>query len=819
MKRTMTQRLHGFLALMRCQLCWAITFAVFVAILIIETVIAVPSYNKHKQELIHSREEQALVATRVLLQSRHQEPSDTELESLLDHSLIRGIRFNSVPPRQLGASVGAGPEPSDQRLEQSTAQGSTWINVRWPGWLLGQPVPIDARIDTTGVNITSRHYALRILALSLLVAVFITVVTMAMLGRMFLSPLLKFSSKITAAGDDPAHPIRYLIGMERRDELGQVFHAFNRLLRQSAANLNHLQSFNRRLEAAVKERTMALSLTNQHLKVEKAQREQANDLAMELMRFPDENRNPVFRLSANGELLYANKASTKLLKNSHKPALSQSLRQVAETALSTGALEEIEDTLNQRTYLFQLTPVPERGYVNVYGIDITDRKRYELELRQRSWYDALTGLPNRALLTERLTQTLAEEGKAKKEGAILIFGLHEFHNINGSMGHPFGDFVLKVIARRLLEQQPHGATAARLGGDHFALLWPHIGKAKTDSVVRLAGSIISALKEPIVNQDEEVQCNVYTGIALIPADGADSNTLLKHAELAMYRAKSEENSKIAFFEQKLGIEVQERQRRFNDLRRAIDQHQFKLHYQPQVDGRGSLIGVEALLRWIHPVEGMIPPGNFIPLAENTGLIHEMGNWVFDEACRQATQWYRSGARVRMAINLFAGQLQDGQLANRVRQVLRENKLPPELLELEITESAMMHDVAETQQVLEELGDLGVSLAIDDFGTGYSSLAYLKRFPIHRVKIDKAFVQGLPANERDAALCDAILRMTEGLHLSVIAEGVESAEQAEWLTRHGCSEFQGFLFGRPVPAEELEPVLAPLTRPSESQQRS
>jgi diguanylate cyclase (GGDEF)-like protein len=439
-------------------------------------------------------------------------------------------------------------------------------------------------------------------------------------------------------------------------------------------------------------------------------------------------------------------------------------------------------------------------------LDITARIRAESEIQQLINYDTLTGLPNRSLLHDRLKLAIAQASRDHQLVGVLFLDLDRFKDINDALGHRVGDRLLRTVAKRLAACVRESDTLARLGGDEFVALL--VGVNSADGITTVAKKILMLVSEPIYIDDHEIYTTGSIGIAVYPLDGDDSHTLLKHADLAMYQAKELDRNNFQFFSREMNIKVLERMMLENSMRKALEREEFFLVYQPQVDARSGLItGMEALLRWQHPDLGLLTPDKFIYLAEETGFILPIGEWVLRDACRQNKAWQLLGLpAVRVAVNLSAKQFGQYHLDEMISSTLMETGLEPEWLELEITESAIMKDAEQNAGILRKLKDMGVSLAIDDFGTGYSSLSYLKHFPISRLKIDRSFVRDITTNPDDAAIAEIIIAMAQTLKLSVIAEGVETRAQMELLSFNNCIEMQGYLFSRPVPAEQFALLL-------------
>ncbi|MBK0058723.1 EAL domain-containing protein [Pseudomonas parafulva] len=439
--------------------------------------------------------------------------------------------------------------------------------------------------------------------------------------------------------------------------------------------------------------------------------------------------------------------------------------------------------------------------------DISERKASEQRIHRLAYYDALTHLPNRTLFQDRLHTALQQAERHKSWVVLMFLDLDRFKPINDSLGHAAGDRMLKDMAERLLACVDEDDTVARMGGDEFTLLLQSRTSREMalNRAIHVAENILASLVRPFVLESREFFVTASIGIALSPQDGNELSQLMKNADTAMYHAKERGKNNFQFYQADMNASALERLELESDLRHALEQNEFILYYQPQFSGDGKrLTGAEALLRWRHPRRGLVPPGDFIPVIEELGLVVDVGDWVLREASRQLKAWHKAKVRVpKVSVNISARQFSDGQLGKRIATILEETGLPPACLELELTESILMREVNEAMQILDSLKNLGLSIAVDDFGTGYSSLNYLKQFPIDVLKIDRTFVDGLPEGEQDAQIARAIIAMAHSLNLAVIAEGVETHEQLEFLREHGCDEVQGYLFGRPMPANQFE----------------
>ncbi|HTP74707.1 MAG TPA: EAL domain-containing protein [Burkholderiaceae bacterium] len=445
------------------------------------------------------------------------------------------------------------------------------------------------------------------------------------------------------------------------------------------------------------------------------------------------------------------------------------------------------------------------GYRGV-SRDITGRKQAEERIQYLATHDSLTGLPNRVMFAELLSHVLAGSRRNQRRFAVLFIDLDRFKFINDSLGHEAGDALLREVARRVKESLRASDIVARLGGDEFVMLLQDLHGAEEAGAI--ARKLLSAVIKPIELNGQECRVTASIGISLFPDDAPDEASLMTHADLAMYHAKEEGKNNFQFYDGRLETMSLERLTLETQLRRAIERNELSVHYQAKLDlAHNTIAGVEALLRWNSAELGAVSPAKFIPLAEETGLILAIGKWVLRSACAQSVAWQRSGLPpVRVSVNLSPRQLADPDLVAAVRAVLADTGLAPDLLELEVTESSVMHNVERALEVLTALKRMGLRLAIDDFGTGYSSLAQLKRFPIDTLKVDRSFIRELPSDSEDKAIAEAIIAMGKTLSLTVVAEGVETREQQEFLRERACDQVQGFYFSRPVPPSDFAELL-------------
>jgi diguanylate cyclase (GGDEF)-like protein/PAS domain S-box-containing protein len=440
-------------------------------------------------------------------------------------------------------------------------------------------------------------------------------------------------------------------------------------------------------------------------------------------------------------------------------------------------------------------------------VDITERKQHEYKLEYQASHDSLTGLPNRSLMRDRIDQAIA---KAKRDGnqvAVVFIDLDHFKLINDSLGHHVGDRLLLEVAKRLTFCVRSHDSVARQGGDEFVLVLSE--QHGDNEILALVSRLLETISQPWVNDGQEYGLSCSIGISCYPQDGDNPDALLRCADAAMYKAKESGRSTYHFYTPELNLAISERLELENRLRHALERDEFRVYYQPRIDTvSGRIIGAEALIRWDCPGKGLVPPDSFISIAEETGLIIPIGEWILQEACRQNSAWQRAGLpSISVSVNLSPIQFRHAGLVKSVAVALQRANLHPSYLELELTESFVMHDAERINVAMQSLKALGVDIAVDDFGTGYSSLSYLKRFPVDRLKVDKSFVRDIDTDPDDAAIVHAIITLGHALGLKVVAEGVETRAHLDYLKKHRCDELQGYYFSRPVPALEMEALLS------------
>jgi len=520
----------------------------------------------------------------------------------------------------------------------------------------------------------------------------------------------------------------------------------------------------------------------------------------------DECPEPILRLSPDGVILFANAAAGHVLR--HWRVASGETVPAPWRDVLAGLMAEknsttaVEIECEGKLYDLRLQAVHSPGHVNVWGQDVTEVRRAESEARRIVHHDSLTGLPNRNLFLDRLEQIVRQARRAKVMAAVHLVDLDYFKEVNDTIGHATGDELLKAVAERLRRIVRDTDTIARLGADEFAVIQGDL--KESEGADTLAQKILDGFKKPLPVNGRDLDASVTVGVSLYPYDGEDPQQILRNADLALFHAKSDSRGGYRFFVSKMNETVQRRRAIEQDLRVALERQEFALYYQPKLSLKTCHIGgMESLIRWRHPEHGFLSPAEFIPVAERSRLIVPIGEWALFEACRRARAWQDSGmAKMKVEVNLSAVQFREKTLVETIKWVLDAIELEPECLELEITETVAMSDIEDTVQVFKNLADLGVSLSIDDFGTGYSSLSYLKRFPVKRIKIDKAFVSDIGTEHNPGAIARAVTTLGHSFGMEITAEGVETEQQLSFLLDIGCDEVQGYLFSRPLNSDDF-----------------
>ncbi len=585
-----------------------------------------------------------------------------------------------------------------------------------------------------------------------------------------------------------------------------------------------LRNAHNELEQKIMERTMELRESNRMLEQELLERQAVENRLRLLGKFFENTNEAVIITDSKARIIEVNDAFTRITGFEkeevigRRPTVLRSYRnsrrahvQIWKSVIRNGGWQgEVWDRRkNGEIYPVWLSIGPVRDIENsvshyvAIASDISAIKRTEERLEHLAHHDSLTSLPNRMLFTDRLMQATALARRNKKMIAVMLLDLDRFKEVNDTLGHRLGDHLLVEVSRRLKYSIREADTISRLGGDEFAVILSDI--SAIEKAAQVAQHFIQAVSVPFEIEGHEIYITTSIGLTIYPADSDNIETLLKNADTAMYYAKSRGKNNFQFYTNEMNRRIIEKLFIESKLRHALDREEFHLYFQPQVEAATEkIVGMEALLRWVNPELGDMPPSKFIPIAEDTGLIIPIGEWVIQEACRQAGAWQEQGVPVmNLSINLSARQFHKQTIVETISGILRETGFDPQHLELEITESVIMQDVEENIQTLRRLKDLGIRLSIDDFGTGYSSLNYLKRFPIDVLKIDQSFVRDITSDHDDSSVVTAIIALAHSLNLKVIAEGVETVEQLTFLKERGCDEVQGYYFSKPIPGNRVK----------------
>ena len=624
-----------------------------------------------------------------------------------------------------------------------------------------------------------------ILAVMLVIAVIVLPLGVVVLNRVISRPIEQLAFGVQALEDGKYVELEHVDGS---DELNRLAYSFNAM---SAALQNREEGL-RKLSTAVEQSPVSVLITDTQGVIE-----YVNESFVEISGYSREDV-----IGHKPDVLKSGHTTQEQYKQLWETVLGGEVwrgqfcnkRKDGTLYWEEAVISPVKDLSGQITHLIAVKE------------DVTIRKSYEEQLLHQANYDSLTGLPNRLLVLDRLTLALAYAKRHELSVAVLFIDLDNFKRVNDTLGHEVGDKLLVEVAQRFSRVMRDGDTVARLGGDEFLVVVPDVAGQK--QAEKVSEKVIDTLSGPIELEGREVYIGASIGVSLYPDDGRDSAILLRNADAAMYMAKESGRNTFRFFTPSMNESSLKRMEMEPHLRLAMDRDEFTLHFQPQVSTvNGDIMGVEALLRWHNPVLGQVPPDVFISLAEDIGVIHKIGEWVLENACRQVYEWNRElETPLRVAINISPLQFRDHALVDRVRRVLETTLLAPELLEIELTEGVLLDDNREKDVMLGNLKGLGITLTMDDFGTGYSSLSYLRSFPFDVLKIDRSFICDIMVDPADAQLTQSIITMAHILKLQVVAEGVETEEQLQFLRKQGCDLVQGYYTGRPVSASELEKLL-------------
>lgn len=676
-----------------------------------------------------------------------------------------------------------------------------------PYLLVGAPVRVEGggvvigavtiAWDARGVAASLRREALHDAGVAALVAVLAVALMLAALERLVVGPVARLAEHVMALGDGSgsgsaqgSHQLLH----RRRDSVGVLAREFDRAVGRLATAQHDLHCRNTLFDAALSNMSQGLCMLDANGRVIVANTRYAAmfGIAADGLTGKPTLRELVTAARALGELP---EASAEVLLAEHRAFLGE----------GGGSASTDHQLLDGRVIAVSRQPMAAGGWVATYE-DVTVHRRAEAEVVHMARHDALTDLPNRVLLGEGISRALSRARRRDGAVAVLCLDLDRFKAVNDTLGHPVGDALLRTVADRLRAAVRDGDMVARLGGDEFAVVQGELGQP--EGAGALAQRLVEVLGEPCNVEGHHIVVGASVGIAIAPGDGEQADDLLKKADMALYRAKADGRGTYRFFELGMDARLQARRLLELDLRKALAGGEFELHYQPLVETlSGTIAGFEALLRWQHPTRGMVPPSDFIPLAEEIGLIAPLGEWVLRQACAAAASWPR---HVKIAVNLSAVQFRGDGLVPTVVAALSGAGLAPERLELEITESVLLQHGEATLGKLQELRALGVRIAMDDFGTGYSSLGYLRSFPFDRIKVDRSFVAGLATSADCQAIVRAVTGLGTSLGMATTAEGVETAEQLDQLRAEGCDEVQGYFLGRPMPAGQIAALFPPVS---------
>ncbi len=657
-------------------------------------------------------------------------------------------------------------------------------NMKTAGWIVLAGVPTQDAFAP--IAVLKREIYLVALIMSLAILAILRFVLVRQLA-----PLDEVGAAMRrmTAGDEPLAPLP----IRGADEIGQLVDSFNHLILERRSSEEALRVSEQRFHSLFT-----------HLSNGFALHEVIRNKEGRIIDFCYLEINPAFeKITGVTREQLIGKRLTEVMPETEQYWITH-LSEVADTGVAQ-YFENYSKQNNRWLATHSYRPAAEQFATVVE--DITERKLAEQKIELLAYHDILTELPNRRLLRDRFEQAMAHADRTGAKVALLFLDLDNFKSINDSLGHLVGDVLLKSAAARLRECVRETDTISRQGGDEFLIVLPELPDA--DTISPLLSKIKERLQDPFDAEGQELTTSASIGVALYPDDGGDFDTLLKKADMAMYRAKDAGRNSYQFFDEQMNIEAVEHLALRNGLRRALERNELEVHYQPQINLQtGQVVGAEALLRWNHPALGMVSPGRFIPIAEESGLIVPIGEWVLQEACRQAMNWKAAGLPdLLIAVNLSVVQFKRGEVEHAVIRALEQTGFEPSLLELEITESVLIHDAEKVLATIQRLKLLGVKLSIDDFGTGYSSLSYLKRFAVDKLKIDQSFIRDLATDQDDAAIVRAIIQMAHSLNLQTIAEGVEDEKILKHLEIFHCDEAQGYHIAKPMPAHKFAEFLA------------
>ena len=827
----MSSLLKSFLseakATLHCRLFWWITLSVFLCVIVVQAVILVPSYQHFELAQLDRLEHEGFAVIETLLISEKEKLIDFDQlvqigDELADRTAVEGADIYNLEG-ELVAKFGKEPDYSFRQIDKLFSQDplhrvedERWLHTAWGPKQLELPYYVIVRLDVRFLPSAFFSFLVRTVTHVFYVAIVLTLVLLLLVSRKILKPIIALRQSLIAFREEPENPQAHHLAMKLNNEIGDVIDVFNEMLEQAHKLLTSLSEkkqalnkMNAELDTKVQQRTAELEYTNQILRQQIEQREQAEAETISVAKFPSESPNPMLRISEKGTIIYHNRASHSILSQWQVglgDIIPEQWCKLVSSTLLTNEEKEIELSCANRVYLLNFVPIKQQNYVNLYGVDISLRKQHEEKLKHMSSHDILTGLPNRVLYKELVDQTMQWSKGSGKMTAVTVMAINEFETLSKLLGHHGSEILLHRVAERLARNLPDRSVIGCISSNEYSVAFG--GLEQTTEVDSLLTKINEAVTGSYQILNQEIQLSVNFGVAVHPMDADNADDLIKNASLALFYSNEDLRTSYCYYMTSMNEQMEYRQRLLTDLRYALVREQFQILYQPQIEIQTKrIIGFESLLRWQHPEFGMISPAEFIGLAEESELIIPIGEWVLQQTASQLLKWQRDyNLSLRGGVNLSLVQFRKGDIVTIIKHLLHKYPISPHNLELEITESTVSHNIEEAISTLHSLRSLGVSLAIDDFGTGYSSMSYLKQFPVDRLKIDKSFVDDLHADEDSRAIIRAIIHLGHSLGLAVIGEGVETEAQVELLKEYGCDEIQGYYFSPPVPLSSFHELV-------------
>lgn len=831
MKQKNSKKKSGryLMTLLRCKLCWLISLVLFSAMLSTGGLLLIPFHTYFQNQIFELFDQKGLAIARSLItlhadslaHARTKEfiaagnllSKETILAgaALYDHSGNMIARFGKYPKVR----------PSDllehrKNKRYFLSDNKDQLYLFFSEQQLHHPYEVVAIIDSSAVGNLSTLIIREFWDETLFLALLITIISMIVVGFLLLRPIIRAQNQLALAINDPAQPQEYLIQYTPKNELGFIFSMVNKLLIKVGSLIQRLEQqkwllnkLNNTLESKVEKRTKALLESNNGLKKEIKSRRFAEHELQSMALFPKENSNPVMRISGEGRVLFANRSSAPLLTHWNvklDELLPDKWKRLVVDLLTIGQAKNMEVICNEQVFLVNFTPIQEQNYLNIYAADITEQKRYEQELKFLSGHNPITGLINRALFENLLAQNIKNCNVDQALVAVLFVSINRFEKINQTLGYSMGDRLLVKIAQRLTEQLPKELIIAHPSKEYFAIAISNL--TRSEVAYDYGAQIIGLFQQPFTVAQREIRMGVSIGITLFPLDGETPQQLLRNADLAMSHACSRGDFQCQFFTPGMNQQIEQQHHLLQDFYSAVEERQFIFHYQPQTTlATRNIFGVEALIRWNHPSRGLVRPDEFIPFLERTYLISELTEWMIHEAIKQHIKWKKEGLQpLRIAVNLTSEQFAQNNLINLLKDAISFYKIDPQYLELEITERIAIENPEQSIKIMKTINALGIDIVMDDFGTGYSSLRYLQRLPVSKIKIDKSFIDGIETDTENRIITKAIITLAHNLELKVIAEGVETQNQFDFLLKNGCDEIQGYVISAPMSPERLSRFL-------------